>query len=521
MLLTLLPCLLATVPGMADLPNHIARHHILSQPDRFQEMIDVHWRWIGNLGVDLPVVALAPLLGAERATRVIVGLIAPLGVIGVVALGRAAHGRVTAGAMIALALVLGQPYLYGFVNYCLSIALAFLAAALWRRLIQRAPGVIPAIVIALAALVVWTAHVMGWAVLVLLVGGAALAEGRRALRYWWAVLPLGAPLVPMLAWRGAATGPPFTFATDLLGAKLVGVATMLKGVDKTFDLAMTASIAVLAVVAVASAGRRIEAGLGIAAGLLWAAALALPTTVLGSWGADLRLFPVAALVSVLAISPAANPSRERLLGAMGIALFAARCVVIGQMWRTQSTIAEARLALLDHVPRGSRMGFVQVEKSCSTPWRLTPDRKFGAYAVTRRDALTNTLFQIPGADIAVLHRPADRRRWFDGSQDIGAICPGGGIDAPAVAARIAALAQNGFRTIWVAGNDRVIALPVGWRIAYRRGGDVLLAAQPLRATRIVPPAMRSMPASRPTLKLSPSNSVPATNVMIKPRPTKG
>ena len=129
MLLAIAPVLFAPVPGMSDLPNHIARHHILAEPDRFQRMMDVHWWWIGNLGVDLPVVALAPLLGAEQATRLIVGLIAPLGVMGVIALGRAAHGRVTASAMIALSLVLAPPYFYGFINYSLLVALAFLAAA--------------------------------------------------------------------------------------------------------------------------------------------------------------------------------------------------------------------------------------------------------------------------------------------------------------------------------------------------------------------------------------------------------
>ena len=260
---------------------------------------------------------------------------------------------------------------------------------------------------------------------------------------------------------------------------------------------------------------------GVGAGLHWGAAAVLPTTVLGSWGADLRLFPVAALISELAIGPAANPSRERLLGAIGIALFGLCCVVASQLWREQSTITESRLTLFDHVPRGSRMGFIQVKKSCGTPRRLTPDRKLGAYAVTRRDALTNTLFQLPGADIAVLHRPSDRRRWFDQSQDVGAICPGGGVNAPALTSRIAALARDGFGIIWVADIDRPVSVPAGWRVVYRRGRDVLLADQPLRATRIAPNAMRNVPATRAPLTLSPSSNVPAAKVMMKPSPTKG
>ena len=260
---------------------------------------------------------------------------------------------------------------------------------------------------------------------------------------------------------------------------------------------------------------------GVGAGLHWGAAAVLPTTVLGSWGADLRLFPVAALLSELVIGPAANPSRERLLGAIEIALFGLCSVVASQLWREQSILTESRLSLLDHVPRGSRMGFIQVKKSCGTPRRLTPDRKLGAYAVTRRDALTNTLFQIPGADNSVLHRPSDRRHWFDQSQDVGAICPGGGVNAPALTSRIAALARDGFGIIWVADNDRPVSVPVGWRVVYRRRNHVLLAAQPLRATRIAPNAMRNVPATRAPLTLSPSSNVPAAKVMMKPSPTKG
>lgn len=521
-LVALAPCLLVTVPGMADLPNHIARHHILAFPRRFEGVIEVHWRWIGNLGVDLPVVALAPLMGAERATRFIVALIAPLGVIGVVALGRAAHGRMTAGAMIALPFVVAQPYFYGFANYCLSVALALLAMALWLRLANRPPSGRHAIVIALMALLIWTAHVMGWAVLAILAGGAALAEGRRAAKLWWALLPICAPLAPMLVWRGGG-GPLFSLAPDLLSAKIAGVATMLKGIDKGFDLAMMAAIAVLAGLAIAAAagGRRIEPRLGIGAGLLWGAAALLPTTVLGSWGADLRLFPVAALVSLMAIGPAAQPSRERLFAAMGVALFGLRIGVAGAVWCAQSQAAEARLALLDHVPKASRMGFVNVAQQCGAPWRLAPDRKFGAYAVVRRDVFTNTLFQIPGADIAVLHQPADRRRWFDGSQDVQPLCPGGGIDAQALAARINALAGDGFVTIWVAGVAGAVPVPAGWRVAYHARADTLLAAQPLRATRIAPNAISTVPATRPALMLSPSNNVPAAKVMIKPSPTNG
>src|SRR3546814_15509987 len=65
------------------------------------------------------------------------------------------------------------------------------------------------------------------------------------------------------------------------------------------------------------------------------------------------------------------------------------------------------LALLDHVPQGSRLGFLSAEAECRS-WALTPDRKIGAYAITRRDAFTNTLFQIPGSDLMTIRRQIGR-----------------------------------------------------------------------------------------------------------------
>ena len=44
------------------------------------------------------------------------------------------HGRIPPTAFFALPFIYGYPFLFGFVNFALSVALAFLAFGLWLRL---------------------------------------------------------------------------------------------------------------------------------------------------------------------------------------------------------------------------------------------------------------------------------------------------------------------------------------------------------------------------------------------------
>ena len=56
--LAALPMLIVTVPGASDYPNHLARHHIFAairQGTALDAYFRVDWRWVGNLGVDLPL----------------------------------------------------------------------------------------------------------------------------------------------------------------------------------------------------------------------------------------------------------------------------------------------------------------------------------------------------------------------------------------------------------------------------------------------------------------------------------
>lgn len=479
LILAALPMLVVTVPGASDYPNHLARHHILAMIGRetaLDSYFRVEWRWIGNLGIDLPALALTPLLGVETATRLASTLIAPLTVLGILLLSRSAHGQVTGSALLALPFTFAQPFLFGFLNHCLSVALALIVAAAWN--LNRQHYLKRSIAFGAAAIIVWTAHVMGWAILLILVAGAELATIRsirdlpaRTVR----AAPLLLPAIPLLLWRASGGGPLYWYEPALLPSKIMNFVTALKGLSMPFDLAMTAVIGIAAFVALLWAGgRKLEPRLAVGGGLLLLAALVLPTTVLGSWGADLRLTPVAMMVSILAIGPAARPNREKLLFILGGCLFALRAGWTGVQWWRADRVLQSRLVLLDKVPQGSRIGFLSVESDCGG-WALTPDRKIGAYAITRCNAFTNTLFQIPGSDMVTIRRASDSAYWFDGSQDIPMLCPQGMPDMTELRLRMTRMAREGFTGLWLTGLDAkaVPSLP-GYAMAYSRGTDILL-----------------------------------------------
>jgi len=489
-LLALLPVLLAPVPGFVDMPSHMARHHVMANIGHdaaLAHWFGMDWHWIANLGVDLPSVLLTPLLGSETATLLVAALLAPLMVGGIFALSRAAHGRVSASAFIALPLALHQAWMWGFLNYCMSVGLALLVAA-WLYARQRG-GWRDGAAMAVLALVVATGHVAGWVILLILAAGNELGR----LRNWRAVLPavvpailrnwpLLAPIVPLLVWRAAAKGPSsgFHYDPDVIQSKLVVFLSALKGTERVLDLALLATMLLAALLALVWAGgRRVDWRLVISGAILAVAALLAPTTIFNSWGTDLRTAPIALLLLIMAIAPAERPERERALCLVGIALFLVRVGSVTVEWRRHGIDLAQRLAMLDAVPRGGKLGYLWIKPACGFPWRLVPDEKLGSYALVRRDAFVNTLFMVDNAKLMTIRDPHLAVQWNGGSQDVEPVCPGHLLDRAMLASRMRAMSADRFDAIWISGVDRkqIPALP-GYRAARSSGGDVLLLRSP-------------------------------------------
>lgn len=442
-----MPLLWPALPPLTDLPGHVGRYRVMLEAGQppLDAWYGFHWAPVGNLGCDLLVLALAPILGLEPAVKLIAIGIAAGTAIAMLALSRAAHGRASPFALLALPLVWSQPFNTGFLNFCLAMALALAATALWLR---RAPGAWWAWVP--LSLLLWTAHVFGWAVFVLLAGAIArrraIEGGARqaaalvaTLRATW---PLAAPLVPMLAWRarGADTA---TFGFLDLQAKALAILMALR--DRWFGWDAGALILLLAVLAWAIRSRRVTWNPALRDGalLLWVAFLALPAWLMGSAFADMRLAPYALAVTLIALRPTVARTGQAI-AAIGLALLLART--------GGTTISLARFdaeqrratALLDLVPPGARVASL-VTPSCDHRWRLSRSDHLGGLVIARRRGFSNDQWAVPGGQLLRIDYPPAGA--FDRNPSQLLRCPQ---DVPKpLATALAALPRRAFDYVWL------------------------------------------------------------------------
>jgi hypothetical protein len=170
-LATMIPLLYPPLPPLVDLLGHMGRYRVsldLGTSPTLAQYYAFEWKIVGNLGVDLLVVPLAGLFGLELATKLIVLTIPPLTAAGMLWVAREVHYRLPPTASFALPFITGHHFLFGFVNYALSMAFAFLAFGLWLRLGRMGKGRLRAALFVPISILIWLTHTFGWGMLGLL-----------------------------------------------------------------------------------------------------------------------------------------------------------------------------------------------------------------------------------------------------------------------------------------------------------------------------------------------------------------
>ena len=215
-LLAFVPLLYPPVPPLVDLLGHMGRYRVeldvAHSPD-LQRYYSYHWHLIGNLGVDLLMVPLSKLFGLEMAVKLIVMSIPPLTVAGFLWVAREVHHRLPPTALLALPFAFGHPFLFGFVNYTLSMALAFLAFGLWLRLGRLDRTGLRAILFVPISFLLFVCHTFGWGSLGILAFSAeAVRQHDRGIGWWRSAIRaalhasvMAGPLLLMLLWRNGVS----------------------------------------------------------------------------------------------------------------------------------------------------------------------------------------------------------------------------------------------------------------------------------------------------------------------------
>lgn len=486
-LLSLLPFAVAQIPSMTDWPGHVGRYQVMLEIGRspwLRQFYAFDWRVVGNLGVDLLVWALGPLLGVERASWLIAALLPVLTLAGIAVVARAAQGRIGPAAVLAGVFVFGNALLFGFINFCLAQALALLAFAAWIRLREQAWWLHLALLAPLA-LIVWLAHAVGWGVLVLLAIGFELerlwqkratplaAVGEAALRG----LALVPPLLLTLAWRSRGEGAAFGYGTDLLQRKLMNWVVVLRGGSPALDIA-TVLILGAAVLWFGVCGKwRIDWRIGVGALLLAVAVCVLPSTIFNSWGADERVAPLALIMALLALRWQGSATDGMRLALLATVLFALRIGAIAWSWHALDAQYRSNLAALDHVPRGSRIEALVLTNRCHAGWRKTAYPHLPALAIVRRDAFVNAEWPMTGAPLLRVTYPVADALRYDPSQMIDAFDCAGRPTSGAIGARLAMLHPGQFDFVWMLDTHGRTGLWPGHVPLYQDGSSVLYAVR--------------------------------------------
>jgi hypothetical protein len=487
-LVSLIPVLVVDMPPLVDLYGHIGRFAVqtdLANRPELQPYYSYEWRLIGNLGADLLVEVLHRWLGLEGAVRAVVILAQLLATLGILAVSREVHGRISPYAIAALPLIYGYPFNFGFLNFALGMALALLAFALWLRLRRLGRERAAGLWLAGAGVVIWVCHTYGWAFLGLLCGSAMLAEviAARAkpvafvARILGACWPLLLPLVPMLLWRAEAGGA-FTGGWSAFH-KFNWLFSVMRTRWAYLDLGSLAFLLGLLVWAIWRKDVRMDGRLSIAAGLSFACFAILPMYVIGSAYADMRLLPYALALALIAAGP--RVTGGRVLGvvtALALVFFAGRSVTTAAAYVEQDRAVAEVTPALDSIPRGARLAFFVVDQ-CRAHWTLPVFDHLGGLALARRSVFVNDQWQGPGVNPLIVHYKAAGSFAHDPSQ---AVLPDNcrrKTRRRHLTKALEALPRNAFTHVWIIGQvtDKQ-TFPEGFTPVEHRGKGWVLAVTP-------------------------------------------
>ncbi len=418
-LLFALPMLSAPVLPLVDIGGHIGRYAIQLDGGRTAELAQWYtftWSLLPNLGADLVVQLLAPAMGVEAAARLAVALAVVLQVSGILVLSQKLHERITPWALLALPLVYSFPFHFGFLNFVLGFGVALWAMIAWLHFETASPLRRWAI-FALIASLVWLCHLVGWGIFCILAGSRELVRNWHRATGMFAslrdtALAVSCLLVPLAigtAFSPEGGDPGKTDGWFEYGWKLLHLLNVMLDRWELFDrLALTIVLMGLFWGLLIKEART-DRGTGLAAALLAACAIAMPSQVLGSHYADIRLFPIVLVIGLLAIAPAQRMSRDMATVLLLIAMAFAGVRLAGTAASAQLNGAELEreLTVLDRLPEHSQLVTLRA-KECLEGLDLSIDRTthLGGYAIARRSAFSNDQWQLAGAQLLRVHNPA-------------------------------------------------------------------------------------------------------------------
>lgn len=412
-----------TIPPLTDLFGHIGRYSIqlnLATSPSLQQWYGFDWALVGNLGVDLLVMVIAPVIGLEPAVKLIIMAIPVISTIGVFWISREVHGRVSPVAFMALPFIYGHPFMFGFVNFALAMGLTLNAFALWLRLGRLGKRRLRFWLFLPIGLIVWVTHSFAWGVLGILCFSAETVRNHDAKMNWikaafhaglhcLSMIPPALLMVYLRISSGAGAGDAGQwFRWD---SKLAWFMMVVRDRWQNFDLLTLAFVLCAFYVFARSKAFQFSRNLGVTALILAVLYVLLPHVVMGSAYTDMRLMPYIFLIALLAVRPTPGAGMKTLTVAaiVSLAFFLVRLGGNTYSFFLYHQRHTATLEALDHIPQGANMVSFMGRRT-GVPWYTNREEHIAAIAIARKQAFSNDQWVLEGAQLVSIKRK-DARGW--------------------------------------------------------------------------------------------------------------
>lgn len=406
-LLFIVPLLYPPIPPLGDVPGHIGRFMLAADigSDPFlAKFYSYQWRPIGNLGVDLPVALLAPLIGVESAAKWVIAAIPPVMSTALLLTYRRLHGRLAAPAFLATCFVFSMPFNAGFVNFWIGMAVGWLVVWVSESLDSSEWR---ATVLLFAGALTWSMHVLAWLLVAAILAGLEL--GRPKKLSWDAVRSLIRRLWPFVAvpvfmqsyWM-------LVYGTSGVNAgwfeirdKISAIIRSIQFQDRHLSLALLAAILLVAVASIAQ-GARLSRGMAWATLFVGAIFVVVPHVLMGSWAADQRIAPVIFMTALIAIAPRRPIA---IIEATAAALMAATVGLATFAYAGVSDRLTTFLTIGKAVPSHSRLIYFYVQ-DCDPYKEKSDPRQHAASLFIGRNHVFTGQWNVGGASLMTVHYPA-------------------------------------------------------------------------------------------------------------------
>jgi hypothetical protein len=420
------PFFLVEVPPVLDYPNHLARYFVLAHPDDpvLSQMYTSHWRILPNLGMDVLGVALLQIADVHVAGRLLLALSLFAPVAGVIIYSRVTFGRFSYWPLASGTIAYNAVFFLGFMNFLLSLGLALVAAAAYAALRRRGQPMIATGIGAVAACVVFFAHIFGLTLFALLVATRECARLWRARSSatvvrdaWQSVGLLALMFVPamVLLLRSPASDVPASVGAWHGLQKLWTVFAPFMTTNVNLTLL---TVLVLFCFAVTAWRNAVAApGIALALAVLGAAFVLAPSAIGNGTFIDLRIAVMMALLLFGGVMPRIGRRHAVVAGLVFAALIVLRTAYVAtSWWDGRHDVADLRAAIAPVQP-GARVLVMRGDNGSGTevdvPTRALPgvhrlDGNLAALLVIERRAFCPLLFADPAQQPLSLRPPYDR-----------------------------------------------------------------------------------------------------------------